>query len=113
MALLANVDVSNPWDVAFQILLFIIALTIAHRYGMVGQGWKGWKSALIVGPLIIIVYLSVSVFCIGTANGTSLEHPFWVLLYMVGGAFVVVALDSAVKAIDKWLREITHVAEEE
>ena len=113
MALLANFDVSNPWDVAFQILLFIIALTIAHRYGIVGQGWKGWKSTLKVGPLIPIVYLSVSVFCIGTANGTSLEHPLLVLLYMVGGAFVVVALDSAVKATDKWLREIIDAGEEE
>ena len=32
---------------------------------------------------------------------------------MVGGAFVVVALDSAVKATDKWLREIIDAGEEE
>ena len=45
----------------------------------------------------------MATFAVGTAHGAGLEHPLEVFLYVLGGAFVVLSLDTAVKSLDRFL----------
>ena len=97
-----NQSLSNPWDVGYNLLLWTIVFTIVARYKGPGKTWtfvEGIKYCI----LILIVLTSVVIFAGGTAHGAGLEHPLEVFLYVLGGAFVVLSLDTAVKSLDRFL----------
>ena len=114
MALIDNLTTADVWDYLFQFLLFVISAVIAMRYGYIGTHGKKhhWYTLPLLTVLIIFVYICLMFFFAGTARGTGLEHPIYVLFYMIGGACAVVALDGAIKAIDKWMLDVTSVEEE-
>ena len=93
---------SDPWDVTFQILIGIILIAMVARYTD-GPSELDLKSGLFITFLAIPVYYSVFVFAIGTADGTGLEHPALVLLYLVGAGITIYAIDGIVKKMDSWL----------
>ena len=91
----------DPWDVTFQILIWIIVVVIIHRYTD-GPSNLGFKSVFIAIPALL-VYYSVMVFAVGTATGTGLDHPLLVLFYLIGAGITIYAIDGGVKNLDKWL----------
>ena len=93
---------NDPWDVTFQILLFIIVIAMVARYTN-GLSKLDLKSVLLITILFWPVYYSVFVFAIGTAAGTNLDHPLLVLLYLIGAGITIYAIDGGVKNLDKWL----------
>jgi len=111
-----NLDLSNPADVALQIWLLILAFVISVRYGYFnpnGDRRTYWWSLPLTAFLAILAYVSSLFFLGGTAAGTGLEHPIYVIFYLIGGACVLSVLDWGVKAFDKWLIDITTVHEDE
>ena len=104
MALISPVEFlsSDPWDVTFQILLFIIIFAMVARYTD-GPSKLDFKSGFLIAILALPVYYSVFVFAIGTAQGTGLEHPALVLLYLIGAGITIYAIDGVVKNLDSWL----------
>lgn len=97
-----NPNFSNPWDVAFNLLLWVIALTIAARYKLFEKNLT-FLETMKYGVIILVVFLSVGIFAAGTAHGAGLEHPLQVFAYVIGGAFVVLSLDTAVRWLDRFL----------
>ena len=97
-----NASFSNPWDVAFNLLLCIIALTIVARYKL-SEKKLTFLDTMKYGVIIMFVFISVGIFARGTANGAGLGHPLEVFAYVIGGAFVVLSLDTAVRSLDRFL----------
>mgnify|MGYP001209637936 CR=1 FL=1 len=91
----------DPWDVTFQILIWIIVFVMIHRYTD-GPSGLDVKSIFFIVILAIPVYYSVFVFANGTASGTNLDHPVLVLLYLIGGGITIYSIDGMVKKIDSW-----------
>jgi hypothetical protein len=97
-----DTSLSNPWDVGFNLLLWTIVFTIVARYKLPGKK-MGFVETMKYSVLIMIVLNSVVIFALGTAHGAGLEHPLEVFLYVLGGAFVVLSLDTAVRWLDRFL----------
>lgn len=97
-----NASFSNPWDVALNLLLFVIALIIAARYKL-NEKNPGFLDSMKYGVIILFVFTSVGIFARGTAYGAGLGHPLEVFAYVLGGAFVVLSLDTAVRWLDRFL----------
>ena len=93
---------SDPWDVFFQILLLFILFVMSVRYVNTENGFD-IKRGILVGIITPVIYYCVYVFAVGTAEGTGLDHPVLVFLYLMGGGIVIYTLDSLVKKLDSWL----------
>ena len=93
----------DPWDVTFQILIWIIIFTMIYRYTE-GPSGLDVKSTFLIVILALPAYYSIFVFARGTADGTDLDHPVLVLLYLIGGGITIYSIDGMVKNIDSWLQ---------